>query len=693
MIWWTLQQLKAKDPATRLRAIARLSDDEDPSVAGSLLPLIADSNPAVQAATMKVLGKFKEEQAVPALLHALHARDAEVRESAADALKQIGDARAIPPLVVALKDDNNGVRWRAANALESLGWRPENEDQEALQLVALGKLEKAVVYGAAAVEPLILVLKGGVYYKRMQAVEALSKISDPRVVRPLVGALRDEDNHVRASAVEALARVGDARAVEPLVAALHDKDNRVRANAVEALSKLGDARAIDPLAKLLTDACWDVRMASVEALGKFKDPRVAEPLMLCLKDKDRDTRQAAVMSLGKIGGPGAVEALVVALIDEHEAVRQSAGAMLKRVDANWVESEGAKRAVPTLRQSLQAKEYWVRQAANDVLAKIGDDQATQAGTELATFDDPMHIKRQLTAEALAQGLADPDRDLRQACAEALGRGGDPKVVPLLVKALDDSDEWVRKATAEALTTLNWQPTDEKQRARQMVILQQWEGATALGKAAIEPLIEALHIKTSSIRSAAAKALGKIGDARAVEPLAALLGDKYATVRRAAAEALETLRWQPKDTSLRARHGVEMRHWDKVVELGPFAVDALIAAIKEKSDDPDLAAQAETALTRITDPRAAAGLMAHTKDPEVTRPIVNGLEQILAFKAEEMDETHLRAIAGLTTLMESRLDYDEATGIYTPALEEIDCGLISQLAQQELARRETAGVTT
>ena len=159
-----------------------------------------------------------------------------------------------------------------------------------------------------------------------------------------------------------------------------------------------------------------------------------------------------------------------------------------------------------------------------------------------------------------------------------------------------------------------------------------------------------------------------------------------TFKPVAAEALTALHWQTEDENLRAWHGVEMRHWDEVVQLGPAAVAALIAAIKEKHDHPELSAAAAAALARITDPRAVGPLIAYAHDPEVTRPMVTGLEQILAFQTEGIDENHLRTIAGFNKLMEARLDYDQATGVYTPSLEEIDCGLIGQLAQQELVRR-------
>ena len=57
------------------------------------------------------------------------------------------------------------------------------------------------------------------------------------------------------------------------------------------------------------------------------------------------------------------------------------------------------------------------------------------------------------------------------------------------------------------------------------------------RALVEPLIAALKDKERMVRTSAAEALGKRGDARAVEPLIALLGDENAEVREKAVIAL------------------------------------------------------------------------------------------------------------------------------------------------------------
>src|SRR5581483_8852164 len=135
---------------------------------------------------------------------------------------------------------------------------------------------------------------------------------------------------------------------------------------------------------------------------------------------DRDARQAAVMSLGRIGDPRAIECLVVALTDENDGVRAAAAAALRRLDKEWERSESARKAIPALQQLTKSSEYWIRQAATDTLGKIGESKPA-VPQDLATFADPVQMRKQAALEALLNALSDSDRDLRQAAAESLGR--------------------------------------------------------------------------------------------------------------------------------------------------------------------------------------------------------------------------------------------------------------------------------
>ena len=76
---------------------------------------------------------------------------------------------------------------------------------------------------------------------------------------------------------------------------------------------------------------------------------------------------------------------------------------------------------------------------------------------------------------------------------------------------------VREATASALDSQSWKPADDTERALLAIALQQWRECHAIGKAAIEPLLNVIHLQ------GAMGALIEIGD-DAVEPLQQALQD-------------------------------------------------------------------------------------------------------------------------------------------------------------------------
>ncbi len=540
MRWLTLQQLKSKNPATRLQMVQKLTDSDDEDAVEALINVLADEDLEVRKAAAKGLGKLKTELAVESLIASLRDPQPEMRQIVTGALKAIGDKRATTPLVSLLRDDNPNVRYHAISALESLNWNPRDDAERAMRCVASGKLNQAVNYGGAAIDALSFELRTGVHYKRIEAVEALGKITDARVAKPLIGALRDEDANVRAKAVEVLARIGDARAVDPLIGALKDRDSRVRATAVEALTKIGDARAVQALTNLLQDSSPEVRTAAAEALGKMKDPVAVEALMNMLKDSDGDIRHISVVALGKIGDSRAIGSLVAALIDKSENVRQAAEAALPKIDVHWEKSSEAMRAVPILESAVQSKEYWVRQAATGVLKRVAGESIlpTAEDEEITTVTDRAQQRRRDAAQLFVALLRDSDRDLRLAAAEALREIGNKNSVTALIEALGDPDQWVRRASAKSLQALKWEATDDGQKAFLFAALKNWNELISLGAFAVHPLIFLLRDPVT--RNAAMDTLAKIRDVDVTEPLMEALNDPDKNVRKAVAKTLMAL---------------------------------------------------------------------------------------------------------------------------------------------------------
>lgn len=117
-------------------------------------------------------------------------------------------------------------------------------------------------------------------------------------------------------------------------------------------------------------------------------------------------------------------------------------------------------------------------------------------------------------------IVDADANVRSAGARGLANHGEPRHVPLLVKALrDDPDAFVRREAARGLQRLH-------------------------GEEAVPPLVKSVNVKTEldkDVRIAAAAALGQYPEPNVLDSLiAAVEEDPQLAVNAAALDSLKTL---------------------------------------------------------------------------------------------------------------------------------------------------------
>lgn len=278
-------------------------------------------------------------------------------------------------------------------------------------------------------------------------------------------------------------------------------------------------------------------------------------------------------------------------------------------------------------------------------------------------------------EPLIAALADPDKELARAAAEALGKLRDARAVAPLIEALGDGDAGVRGRAAWSLVDVGdaraveplivalgddslvvrggaayalgrirdpravepligrlWNYDDRRTAAQSLAqigdvravkplldaLTFDREGAQIIGRlgpAAVEPLIAALGDpdNVAPVRKLIAYTLGQIGDQRGVEPLIAALEDPDVDVEEAAADALESLGFEAQDVETSVACLVARGRWDRCVEIGPPAVERLIVALKRGWTPAR--GQAAESLARIGDARAVVPLCAALQDRE------------------------------------------------------------------------------
>jgi HEAT repeat protein len=242
--------------------------------------------------------------------------------------------------------------------------------------------------------------------------------------------------------------------------------------------------------------------------------------------------------------------------------------------------------------------------------------AKRASKDSEAFAQLVEMTEQ-TPDILISLLKHEDSDVRRIAAKALGTAKGAQAVEPLIARLSDGNWDVRRAAAESLHELAWQPQTEEQRVAYSIAKQSWNELVQIGAPAVEPLIARLGDAAWDVRRAAAEALGRLGDARAVEPLIARLGDDNWNVRRAAAEALVKI-GAPAVEPLIARlsdadGSVRRAAAEALVKIGAPAVEPLIVRLGDA--DGSVRRAAAEALGQLGDARAVEPLIVRLGDAD------------------------------------------------------------------------------
>ncbi len=553
-----------------LGLIGPRADDAVPDLIALLQRKQSPTGPRSEAAF--ALGHIGEPAGdiVKALSAALRDEKMEVRQQAAEALGWIGPpARpAVPALIATLKDDESKVARKACQALSFLG---DSESAPAL-LTAFqdNRAEVAAEAGRALwrlgpkaeqVVPSLLSMAQGSIAKSAHPRALLASFG-PRIVGVLEKALRDEKAERREAAAEVLGRIGPpARAAVPsLVAALKDKSSAVALTAAMALAQIDATRAAAAV-PLLADSL-DVPGAAVALANIGPDARAAVPALIAALKPRKDAanqealRASARVALARIGMP-AVPALIEALKDKREGVAPLAGEAL-----GWL-LPPSKEAVPALRETLKNDRAHAAVYAHALgqlgsLARPAVPNLTDLLTDPAVRSEAVVALVSIDADQapkvvplLIKDAQATDEKLRQAAMLALARLGPAAapVVPSLAILLKDPSVALRKlslvllgeigpASRSALPNLvaALSDSDNGVRAGAAHLLEQF-GPEA--SEAVPALIANLRVAQMEVRATAASTLGHIGPGAkdVLRPLLECVLDPDANVRYAATLSL------------------------------------------------------------------------------------------------------------------------------------------------------------
>lgn len=570
-----LSQMQADEAIpTLVDALASADDWASPRLAELLVafgeraldPLLAalDDEEHVNARvwSAQILGRMAERKALAALLPRLKDRSERVRLSVTEALGRIADRSAVAPLTrLALRDPVPTVRAEAARALGSIGDDSVLGELQLLlaaddywtRLRAVEAIEKLAPDDTFALEQ---ALDDASRVVRSEAARALERLG---VLERWIEELASTEGEIADLAERRLVAFATAGSVESLLPCADDERLTLRARICRVLGEVGDPLGGESVARLLEDPLWPVRVRAIEAVGRLSIEDAAERIVARLGDEEEMVRVAAVGALRGIGTTqlaAALDALAelyrhgnaearcsviesigeLPLDETRRLVDQALGdpnAEVRLHALRLVERRDPERWTERLIERMGDPETAVRTAAARALSAAPTPEAIEAMIDALTTADPELraiatdvLAREAPARVLQLGRrAGGTLEHELALAQALGKCGDDAAVTALSRFADDDRPRLRAEAATAygragrwcrpLAALIGDP-NEQVRIAAVDAAGRMDGLPDL-----DPLIDALHDPSSTVRARAAIALGRRGGDRAAACLEAI----------------------------------------------------------------------------------------------------------------------------------------------------------------------------
>lgn len=385
---------------------------------------------------------------------------------------------------------------------------------------------------------LIKALDGKDDHRRVEAVIALSAIGQPAVYA-LFEAMIDPSEDIRTGAASALYRIGGTVVTRGLIAMINRTNSR---EALLALERISDRASVRPLTSALDSSSnCNLCLSAITALGHI-GPAAADAVPYIVNKLNctgcsnidhvgdfEEVNEHAVLALGRIGSDEAETALI------HELKHCSDSLVWEIADA--LVTIGTERAITAVAEVLFSESFEHRSAAVTNL-KFSGSYTVPAVPYLITV------------------LNDPESDISEDAAVALGNIGDAVALPALENALHHEDESVVAAAHYAIAKITGTPGNHVKVLCDMLfshdMILSWEAAELLGdlgecaRGAVPSLIE-LALGDYESSWAAVQALGRTGDSTAIPALRKLMKTRYAGTKKinkdlekAAKEALENI---------------------------------------------------------------------------------------------------------------------------------------------------------
>lgn len=357
--------------------------------------------------------------------------------------------------------DEPAAAASAAKGAKSSAKRGLKNDTPAMSAADLAKRRREVLEAMSHDDTVLI----NVSHREMPASPDVLDLGR-KGARALARCVSDNvDDDLRMHCANMLGRIGDKSALPSLQGALEAWSADVRGAAIRAIRKMPDRSSTAPLLRVLDRADEDTnnRAAAFEALGIMSDPKAIRALERGLRadSEQANVRTAAFRGLWKsrhlVGRQQLIGDVGFALTSDVEALTLAATFAASELRAPEL-------AAPLMRL-IQSTDVRIRNRAVYALGKIGSRASTKA---LISQLPKVRESRMLNNMAFALERLDPNAfygaagdlvthkqaQIRMNAAFVLGDVRRPEGLPLLEKALSDSNHLVRLSAVTAIGKLD-----------------------------------------------------------------------------------------------------------------------------------------------------------------------------------------------------------------------------------------------